>query len=413
MVAQWFPKLGVYEIPGQRYVSPEASQGQWSTHQFHANSEFYADFGTYEVKMTVPSHYIVGASGYQVDSVSQGERKTLTYRADDVHDFAWTASSEFVEFEDQWEHVQLRLLIQPEHRAQASRHFKAAKEALHYFNEWVGPYPYSTLTLVDGVGGSNGMEYPTLITCGTTYMLPGWLRSLELVTIHEFGHQYFYGILANNEAEEAWLDEGINSYIEMRIMDTVYGEGSVVDLPWLKVSDSDFQRLNYVANNPERGAIYTKSWEYYPSSDYGKSTYSKPAAVLATLEGYLGWDTMEAILKTYYSEWRFRHPTTRDFLQVIEEVSGEDLQWFFDQYIYGTAIVDYAVGEFGISGSESRVTVQRLGNGSFPVEVLVTFADGSEELVTWNGEDQEKTFIFEKAGFNKRSAYRSRRHLMA
>jgi hypothetical protein len=249
------------------------------------------------------------------------------------------------------------------------------------------------------------MEYPTLITCGTYYMLPKWSRALELVTIHEFGHQYFYGMLASNEAEEAWLDEGINSYVEMRIMDTAYGHGSMIDLPWLRVDDSDFQRLNYTANNPHRGPIFNRSWEYEYSSDYAKATYSKPATVLATLERYLGWDRMHQILRTYYDRWRFRHPTTQDFIEVAEEVAEQPLDWFFDQYIYGTAVVDYAVDSISNEAVEaddgnrfsSEVSLKRLRDGVFPQEVWVDFADGSRETMTWDGEAEEQVYSFEKA----------------
>ena len=136
-------------------------------------------------------------------------------------------------------------------------------------------------------------------------------------------------MLASNEAEEAWLDEGLNSYIEMRIMDDAYGKGAVLDFPWLKVDDQDVQRLTYVANRPETGPIFKKSWEYARRSDYGKASYGKPATVMKTLENYLGWDVMQEILQTYFSEWKFRHPTTRDFIEVTERVANQDLDWFF------------------------------------------------------------------------------------
>lgn len=400
LVAQWFPKLGVYEIPGQRYIPSTASSGKWSTHQFHANSEFYADFGSYEVSISAPANYVVGATGVKTDEEFEGGYRTVTYEAHDVHDFAWTASGDFMVFEDEWNHVSLRLLIQPEHIAQVDRHFAAAKTGLKYFEEWVGPYPYETLTLVDGIGGSNGMEYPTFITCGTFYKLPKWMRSLELVTIHEFGHQYFYGMLASNEAEEAWLDEGINSYLEMRIMDAAYGNGAVVDLPWFKISDSEVQRFGYVANTPERGAIFTKSWEFRYSSDYGKASYFKPATVLATLEGYVGWEMMQEIIQTYYQNWRFKHPTTRDFIEVAESVSGQDLDWFFDQFIYSTEVVDYAVGDIEISEQGDNVlnefSVMRLGSGFMPTNIRASFSDGSHEDFVWNGEEDIKSFSFVK-----------------
>lgn len=420
MVAQWFPKIGVYEVPGQRYVPADAPEGQWNTHQFHANSEFYADFGTYDVSLTTPADFTVGASGILVDDVTEGETRTVRYRADDVHDFAWTTSPDYVEFTDQWRHVSLRLLAQPEHADQADRHFESAKAALDRFDAWVGEYPYTTLTLVDGIGGSNGMEYPTLITCGTIYKLPAWARPLELVTIHEFGHQYFYGILASNEFEEAWLDEGMNSYLESRIMDDVYGQGSVIDLPFLRVSDGGMQRLSYTKNRPARGAIFTKSWEYQFSSDFGKASYAKPATVMNTLERYLGWETMQAFLRTYYDRWRFRHPTTRDLIDVAEEVSGQDLGWFFDQYVYGTAVVDYKVEYVSnerldvpaspapMAGDStetevpdwyrSTVLVRRQQDGTFPQTLLVRFEDGTEKRVQWDGREAWKRFTFEQPG---------------
>lgn len=392
---QWFPKLGVYEVPGQRYVPADAPHGQWNTHQFHANSEFYADFGTYEVTLTTPADYVVGATGVRVAETVRDSLKTVTYRADDVHDFAWTASNDFLEFTDTWRHVTLRLLLQPEHRSQARRHFEAAKAALEYFDEWVGPYPYTTLTLVDGIGGSNGMEYPTFITCGTYYMLPDWLRALELVTIHEFGHQYFYGLLASNEFEEAWLDEGFTSYLESRIVDTHYGTGSIIDLPGFRIDDKAFLRLGYAKSHPDRGALFTRSWEYAFAGDYSRNSYSKPAMVLTTLERYLGWDTMRQILRTYYEQWRFRHPTTRDFIDVAETVSGQDLGWFFDAFVYGTATLDYAVESISNPDSgASTVIVHRLGTGTFPQTLRVRFDDGTTEDLTWDGRDEWKRFTF-------------------
>ncbi len=406
MVAQWFPKLGVYEVPGQRYVPGEAPRGQWNTHQFHANSEFYADFGTYHVAITTPAGYVVGASGVRVEERREGDVQTLTYRADDVHDFAWTASPAFLEYTDTWRHVALRLLLQPEHEAQAQRHFDAAKLALERFDEWVGEYPYTTLTLVDGLGGSNGMEYPTLITCGTVYRLPRWMRLLEVVTIHEFGHQYFYGMLASNEFEEAWLDEGMNSYLETRIMDTAYGPGAVIDLPGLRIGDGPGQRVGYTKRDPSRGALFTRSWEYR-FGDYSKASYMKPATVMHTLERYLGWETMRRFLRTYYARWRFRHPTTHDLQDVAEEVAGQDLDWFFDQYVFGTAVVDYAVDRLQVrrldapqdgapARYESEVRLQRLQDGIFPQTLRVRFDDGSTEEVAWDGAAPWEVFTFEK-----------------
>ena len=403
-VGQWFPKLGVYEAPGRRYVPADAERGSWNTHQFHENSEFYSDFGTYRVSITVPETFKVGATGVAVSETVSDGRKTMIHEAADVHDFAWTASSEFLEFTDSWKHVSITLLIQPEHEGQAERHFAAAKVALEYFGEWYGEYPYTTLTLVDGVGGSNGMEYPTLITCGTTYGLPEWFRVLEIVIIHEFGHQYWYGLLASNEFEEAWLDEGINSYTETKIMDAAYGDGAVLDIPGWSVSDSGLQRLLYTKNGPTRDRLFLNSWEYSSNSSYGMNSYAKPSTVLTMLENHLGLDTMRAILRTYYDRWRFRHPTTRDFIAVANEVADQDLSWFFDQFVYGSVAVDYRVA--GISNKNvspdsaetpeysSRVVLERAEEGVVPVELAVRFDDGRLQMIEWDGRDRWQTYHF-------------------
>ncbi len=434
-VGQWFPKLGVYEVPGQRYVPAEAEEGRWNTHQFHQNSEWYADYGTYRVRMTVPSDYTLGATGVRVAEESADGTTTYTYVADDVHDFAWTASQDYLEFYDRWKHVEIRLLLQPEHEGQVKRHFDAAKIGLKYFDDWYGEYPYTTLTLVDGIGGSNGMEYPTLITCGTFYGLPDWFRPLELVLIHEFGHQYWYGLLGSNEFEEAWLDEGINSYTEMRIMDDAYGFGSATAFPGLEINASDMQRLAYTKSNPTRGKIYTYSWKH-DFNDYGKVSYAKPATVLGTLEGYIGTNRMRTLMRTYYTRWRFRHPTTRDFIDVANEIAGEDLSWFFDQFVYGSVAVDYAVNRVSNKRTDQRsgdngdndgddgdpnadadananadadaddvaeadsddggkqylstIVLQRKQSGVMPVDAFIRFENGETESFVWDGRDEWK-----------------------
>ncbi|RLD75468.1 MAG: M1 family peptidase, partial [Bacteroidetes bacterium] len=223
LVGQWFPKIGVYEPAGMRF----AKSGAWNCHQFHAESEFYADFGVYNVSITLPKDYVVGATGALVNEKINGESKTLKYHAEDVIDFVWTASKRFIEVKDEWEHVKIKLLIQPEHEDLAKRHIESAKIALDYFTEHLGPYPYGTLTIVDPpltAFGSAGMEYPTFITAGSFAWMPEGIKFIENVVIHEFGHQYFMGILASNEFEEAWIDEGFNTYFETRIMDATYGE---------------------------------------------------------------------------------------------------------------------------------------------------------------------------------------------
>ena len=192
MGAQWFPKVGVWW------------QGAWNCHQFHSTTEFFADFGTYDVKMTLPQNEIVGATGIEVSSVNHPDgTKTVAFRADDVHDFAWTAEPGYKVFESQFTgsmgSTKIRLLMQPGHADQAERHMRIMKETMARFDRWYGPYPYPQITVVDPPHGgieAGGMEYPMLITGGTFWWLPEGIRLVELVVEHEFGHQYWYGMVA-------------------------------------------------------------------------------------------------------------------------------------------------------------------------------------------------------------------------
>ncbi len=399
MAAQWFPKFGVYEVPGQRYVPQDAPHGRWNTHQFHANSEFYADFGTYDITIDVPLGYVVGATGVRTSATEEQGRRLEHYVAADVHDFAWTASPAFEEYESSWRHVTMRLLLQPEHRGQAKRHLEAARVALEGLDRLVGVYPYTTLTLVDGLGASQGMEYPTLILCGTAYGMPSWVQMPELILIHEFGHQYFYGLLASNEFEEAWLDEGLTSYIEGKVMDDRYGAGSLVDFPGLRVGSEVAHRLMLIAGAPPRNALVTRSWEFAPSSEYSLVSYSKSATVMHTLEGVLGPTRMQAALKRYYADWRFRHPTTRDFQAVVEQVEGDDMAWFFDQYVYGTAAVDYALAALEVTERadgtwQATVRTERTQQGTIGQVIRVEFADGTAQDRHWDGVASDTTLTF-------------------
>ncbi len=334
-VGQWFPKIGVYTPQG------------WNCHQFHSNSEFFADFGVYNVWITVPEENIVGATGLQVgEPLLNGDGSaTHYYHAEDVHDFAWTTSPEYVEFKGKAQDVDIRVLMQPDHVGQGARYVEAAKVAVEYFQNWYGDYPFPNLTVVDprrGAGGSGGMEYPTLITAMTRYGLPEGIRLVEMVIIHEFGHNYWYHLLASNEFEESWLDEGINTYTEIQIMADKYGPGNGVDFMGLKIDDLSFQRFQYLML-PDADPIYRKAWEFYSGRSYGINSYSKPGLVLTTLQNLLGRETMDKIMRTYVERWRFKHPTSYDFIDVANEVSGQDLNWFFDQAIFKRYTLDFAV----------------------------------------------------------------------
>jgi Peptidase family M1 domain len=417
MVAQWFPKIGVYES-----LVDKKAKGAWNCHQFHANTEFFADYGVYDVDMTVPKNYVLGATGIMVRETKAGDStKTVSYHAEDVHDFAWTASPDFAVVEDQWNNVHIRLLTQPYKVGNISeRYIHSVKSAMARFHDWVGVYPYPNLTIVDppmNASEACGMEYPTLITGESVWGLPNGVRLEELATIHEFGHQYWYGMVGNNEFEEAWLDEGINTYYETRIMNDTYGEkNSVLDLFGFTVGDFDFSRSGYVgARNPKLAPTLLPAWKY-DAGGYGEFTYNKSATFLTTLERLVGKPVMDTIMRTYFDRWKFKHPHSADFIAVANEVVprfhgkkfGENMNWFFDQFLSGTNVCDYElssisvseIGEPAMRGKnqgmeyESRILASRLGEVQMPVDVLMRFDDGKEIRESWDGQARYKLFVY-------------------
>jgi hypothetical protein len=332
MVGQWFPKVGVWW------------KNAWNCHQFHATTEFFADFGTFDVKITLPQNEIVGAGGDLVSSVNNPDgSKTLAYHSEDVHDFSWTASPSFTVVEDSWT-------------------------------------------------GS----HPTLITAGTAWWMPNGLLAPEVVTEHEFGHQYWYGMVATNEFEEAWLDEGINSYTEVKVMDALYGKDtSAINFPFAHLGETQLQRVSYLGD-PDMDPISRFAWKFIDSNSYGGITYGKTATMLIVLEKVIGQDTLRNALHTYFMRYRFTHPTGEDFLKTVEEVSGKDLRWYFNQSVYGTNVLDSDTGKDKDEVYRTYVTVQRKGDFVFPVDLLVKFDDDSTATEHWDGQDRWVRYQYDR-----------------
>ena len=414
-VAQWFPKVAVFE------------NGRWRCQHYHESTEFYADFGIYDVRLTVPSDYVLGHTGIAASERDNGDgTKTVAVHAEDVHDFAWTADPRFRVVEETIDGVRVRLLIQPGHLPQTERYLGGLRAALTRYADWFGPYPYPVLTVVDpGPGGlaAGGMEYPMLITVGTTWWMPRGLREPEQVAVHEFGHQYWYGIVANNELDEAWLDEGINSYVEGRIMDEAYGPGSVIDFLGLRVGAVSLQRFGYLAA-PSFDPITRPAYDMLDHRSYRSVTYSKTALVLDTLDRQLGGNRLRDALRAYYQAWRFRHPTGADWRASIAASVGESLDGYFAQTLDGTGVLDYAVESIDVYAVppavgiglpaaperpadrdavyHSEVVVTRRGDVRMPVEIVIGFEDGSETRERWDGVDRWHRFESEGA---TRAAY--------
>jgi hypothetical protein len=411
-IGQWFPKIGVLQDDG------------WNCHQFHEATEFFSDFGTYDVTLTVPQYWNIGATGTRV-SVTPASPGQTTHRfvQDDVHDFAWTTSPDFVEAHETFEEtglprVEMRLLLQKDHNTtdQFARHFLATRVALRNYGRWFGAYPYDHITIVDPVAivdpsqgaSTGGMEYPTLFTAGSHWLIPKDGISPESVAIHEAGHQFWYGIVATNEFEDAWMDEGFNSFSQARAIaeglpahfvavDRYFGgliPWAYPDVPWSR--DLDGGRLQGFRPVASYDAQSTPTWRYWPGSA-SQITYAKTALWMATLEKYYGWPMLQRVLSMYFSRYQFQHPTPEQFFAVAHEVIGDDLTWFFDA-VRGSAVFDYGVDRVVnapvAAGFESTVVVRRFGDGIFPVDVRVTFADGSRVTERWSGKDRWRAFDY-------------------
>ena len=386
----WFPQMGVYE-------QDVNNNWGWNCHQFFRGTEFFADFGVYDLEINLDQKFVVATTGCILkETLLENNRKELVIHAEDVIDFAWIAYPEFVESNDQWEDVSLRILTPPDHANLAPRFGLAVKQVLKYMQDVVGDYPYPNITVVDPpIQGLNSgfMEYPTLITVGSFYKFPKSIRSIESLAMHEFLHQYFMGIVATNEKEEAWLDEGFVTYFEDRILDDLYGpDDSYIDILGYKTGNAEFSRQEYVTlADPEEFPVSVPGWKV--TNARKGIIYGKTSLVLKTLENLIGRPTMDRILKVYFNKWKFKHPKGRDFIAVANEIVnqeygdkfGENLNWFFDQTIYDVSSCDLKVDNIDLGQNSFRAT--RTGELILPTEIQVNFEDGSSELLLWNNSD--------------------------
>jgi Peptidase family M1 domain len=426
LMCHWFPQLGVFE-------KNVAGNWDWNCHQFNRRNEFYADFGNYDVEITAADKFVMGASGCLVsEKNNQNGTTTRLFHVEDVIDFAWSIYPKFLVQEDRWKHVQIRLLLPPEHENLGVRYRNALKFALEYLEKHVGKYPYASITVIDPPfhGLRSGlMEYPTLVTTGTFYGIPENLRLPESLVVHEFAHQYFMQMVASNEKEEPWLDEGFVTYFEDRIIDAQFGEKqALVNIFGYKFDNKELSRLEYTTmQNPRENAPARPGWEFN-DHNFKSLIYSKTATALRTVEQLVGTAKMDDLIQTYFERWKFKHPRGTDFLAVLKEkmatekdtVFGKNVVDLFQKSVFGTAVLDYSVKHIsnemlpepqGIFGDDStggflykngggltkllaKVEIERKGDFVFPVEILVTFEDGSSQTRFWSGEEGVKTFEF-------------------
>jgi hypothetical protein len=377
MVGQWFPKLARLE-----------PDGTWAHFPFHHLSEFYADFGTYDVTIDVPAAYTIGATGPAVESRIEAGRRIERHVQGDVHDFAWTAWDCWKSRHEVIDGVAVTVLYPPGFDDVAARDLEALRFALPYESARYGPYPYQVLTLVhpqSEASEAGGMEYPTLITSDGPWLTPKQILVPEIVTVHELGHQWFYGLVATDEATWPFLDEGLNQFAETDVMSRWRGAGSAARLWGLQVGDDAIQA---VASNRavQDEPVAQPAAAFSSGANYGRLVYSRTAAVFDTLARVYGEDPVVGALGNYARRFRFQHPGPEQLLGVFAETMGPEVATTLRTALFEKGWVDYAVDDV----REASVLVRRRGTLSFPVDVELTFEDGSRRRERWDGAGESK-----------------------
>jgi hypothetical protein len=414
-ISQWYPKPAVYDNNG------------WNQMPFLNQGEFYSEFGTYDVAITLPKNYITGATGDLVDGgeensflekqceqtkgwiakfqrtgekdysfpPSDSETKTLHFHQEKVHDFAWFCDKRYhvlegqVETPHQHRMVKTWALFTDEDAEYWIKSIPYLNDAITFYSLWNGDYPYNQVTAVDGgLSAGTGMEYPNVTVIGnltSDFML-------ETVIVHEVGHNWFYGMLGSNERKNPWMDEGINSFDENRYIETKYPEAKLLtnvpafigkrfDLSRYRHRHLSYLEYLYTARKELDQPIQLPASEY-TSFNYGGIVYAKTAIAFQYLMGFLGTSTMDAAMQEYFEKWKYKHPQPDDLRKIFEHVSGKDLSWFFDDLINTTKKLDYKILTSSPSEKGYLVAVKNVGQIKGPV-ALCGIKNGIMRGVVW------------------------------
>ncbi len=407
MVGQWFPKIARLE-----------TDGRWAHFPFHHLAEFYADYGTYDVTLDVPEGFTLGATGPVLERSFRGGRMVERHVQSDIHDFAWTAWDQWKASRETIDGVDVTLLYPPGFRSVAARDMAAIRFALPYFSARYGRYPYGVLTVAhpqNDVAEAGGMEYPTFITSDGPWYTPPGLLVPEFVTVHELGHQWFYGLVGTNELAWPVLDEGLNQAAEVDAMGKWRGSGSALDLLGLRVGDAEVQAFPGVARVHDEPVAQPAS-SFSTGANYGALVYSRTASLVETLRRVYGDEPVGRALGRYARLYRYQHPGPEQLLAVFEEVLGARVAATLRAALFDKDWVDFAVdqvrchetmkpaGVFDSAGKRETVVAVRSGSGGYengalvrrrgplvmPVDIALRMADGTTRVERWDGEGEVK-----------------------
>lgn len=393
-LTQWYPKLAAYE------------DGRWVAHQYHAHTEFYADFADYTLELDLPKGWDVAATGTVEAVKGNGDRARFTVTAENVHDLAVAASTAMTKVTETWtprqgDPVTVTLFLAPEYLYKKGRILAFLRKSFAFYEDWVGPYLYDSFTAVfptwRTAQGDGGMEYPQLAVCGLRHVGGGDGRGLEYTLAHEFGHQYFQGMVATDEVEEPWLDEGFTTYTSARLMEETWPEAlasaSVLGVPYplgsFPMGRMDAINRNYYLD-PGLEPMGLPGYARDSYRSYRVNAYNKPALALATMENYAGTAAMKEFLRDYFSKFAFAHPRSADVLDLVNAHFGSHWGGLFAALLKRPGTVDYRV----VSVSPHAASVGYAGDLHLPVEVRVTFADGSKQNLTYEPGERVRRFAF-------------------
>ena len=369
-MAQWYPKMAEYDYEG------------WNAEPY-LGREFHGVWGNFDVRITLNKKFTVAASGYlqNPEEVGHGysegkgkaKKKKLSWHfyAPNVHDFTWSADPNYIH--DTFlgpNGVELHFFYvdNPKYNSTWKKLQPKTAELMEFFNKRLGEYPYKQYTVAQG--GDGGMEYAmmTLITGNRSY------ESLLGVTAHELAHSWFQHVLATNEMKYEWMDEGFTTYISTLAVEEILNKKTL--FPFSSSYDNYFYLVSSGKEEPQQ----TNANRYIYNMAYEISAYSKGAIFLAQLGYIIGESKLNKTLKSYFEEFKFKHPTPNDFRRVAERISGIQLKWYLTDWTQTTNTIDYAIKSIDENSENTNIRLKRVGNMPMPLDVLVKFEDGSTSV---------------------------------